>query len=570
MADTILYYDCFAGISGDMNLAAMLDLGVPEAHLRAELARLPLSGYSLRVTRDARKGITGTRVDVDVPESAQSHHHSSWRDVRELIEGSALTDSVKARATDMFQRLAEAEARVHGTSVDEVHFHEVGAVDSIVDIVGAAICLEYLRPARVVASSIELGGGFVRSQHGMLPVPAPATAILLTGVPTKSGAVPFEMTTPTGAAILAHSVGSFSEDKRFVIRKVGYGVGHRDTEIPNLLRLFLADADGRPGEEARLVECNIDDMNPEISTYLLDLLFEAGASDVFFTPIVMKKSRPAVTLSVLCPPAMEAAIIEPHPTGDYDVRPALHNRVQDGPGTRRTYHHDPPWRCSRQDWQGPGKTTQGKTRVRGLQKDSTRARHAASGSPGNRPARRRQPAMRESALRELLLQFSSGQLPVDSAFEQLRGFPLLELPYATIDTQREARVGYPEVVYCEGKRPASFAESQRAARMLRTADPVPPHDDEHIVIRAERKADERDPRALSCRFSTARAVEDEVNKPGDVRIRQTLLFDECAMHKRSGHRGQDELDVRVGRQFAPRDCQTEEFTRAARFLPLEH
>ena len=309
MADTLLYFDCFAGISGDMNLAAMLDLGVPQAHLRAELARLALSGYSLSVTRDARKGITGTRVDVVVAESSH-HHHRAWSDIRALIEASVLSAAVKARATDIFQRLAEAEARVHGTAVDEVHFHEVGAIDSIVDIVGAAICLEHLAPARVVASSVELGGGFVKSQHGMLPVPAPATAILLTGVPTRSGAVPFEMTTPTGAAILAHSVGSFSDDKRFVTRKVGYGIGHRDTEIPNVLRLFLADADGLRTEEARLVECNIDDMNPEISTHLFDLLFEAGASDVFFTPIVMKKSRPAVTLSVLCPPALEAPLVE--------------------------------------------------------------------------------------------------------------------------------------------------------------------------------------------------------------------------------------------------------------------
>ena len=309
MADTLLYYDCFAGISGDMNLAAMLDLGVPEAHLRAELAKLPLSGYSLNVTREARKGITGTRVDVVVQESSH-HHHRAWRDIRALIEGSALSAAVKARATGIFQRLAEAEATVHGTTTEAVHFHEVGAIDSIVDIVGAAICLDRLAPGRVVASSVELGGGFVKSQHGMLPVPAPATALLLTGIPTRSGAVPFEMTTPTGAAILAHSVGSFSDDKRFVTRKIGYGIGHRDTEIPNVLRLFLADEDRLRTDEARLVECNIDDMNPEISTHLFDLLFEAGASDVFFTPIVMKKSRPAVTLSVLCPPETEAALVE--------------------------------------------------------------------------------------------------------------------------------------------------------------------------------------------------------------------------------------------------------------------
>jgi pyridinium-3,5-bisthiocarboxylic acid mononucleotide nickel chelatase len=310
MAETILYYDCFAGISGDMNLAAMLDMGVPEAHLRTELAKLPLTGYSLRVSRDARKGITGTRVDVEVQEAPHGHDHSSWRDIRRIIDGSTLPDPVKARACDIFRRLAEAEARVHGSTVDDVHFHEVGAVDSIVDIVGAAICLEYLKPDAVMASSVELGGGFVRSQHGMLPVPAPATALLLSGVPTRSGVVPFEMTTPTGAAIIAHSVGSFSDDKRFITRKVAHGIGHRDTEVPNVLRLFLAEAPDTPTEEARLIECNIDDMSPEVSGHIMDVLLDAGASDVFFIPIVMKKSRPAVMLSVLCPSAMEASIID--------------------------------------------------------------------------------------------------------------------------------------------------------------------------------------------------------------------------------------------------------------------
>ena len=309
MAESILYYDCFAGISGDMNLAAMLDLGVPEPHLRDTLSKLPLSGYRLRVSRDSRKGFMGTRVDVEVQESLH-HEHRSWHDIRRLIEESALSDPVKARACDIFRRLAEAEAKVHGTDVEDVHFHEVGAVDSIVDIVGAAICFDFLKPDRVISSSVELGGGFVKSQHGMLPVPAPATAHLLTGMPIRSGAVPYEMTTPTGAAILANAVGSFSDDKRFIVRKVAYGIGHRDTEIPNVLRLFQAEAQSLPSNDARLVECNLDDMSPEISTYLFDLLFAAGASDVFLTPIVMKKSRAAITLSVLCTPDVEGRVID--------------------------------------------------------------------------------------------------------------------------------------------------------------------------------------------------------------------------------------------------------------------
>lgn len=310
MSETILYYDCFSGISGDMHLAAMLDLGVPESHLRTELKRLGLHDYELRITRDARKGITGTRVDVIVESEAHGHSHRAFSDIRALIEGSSLADGVKKRALSIFRRIAEAEAQAHDQPVDTVHFHEVGAVDSIVDIVGAAICLEYLRPAHVFSSTVELGGGFVQSGHGRLPVPAPATALLLSGIPIKSGAVPFEMTTPTGAAILADTVHSFSDDKRFLIRKVAYGIGHRDTEIPNVLRLFLAETSGWQSTEDCVLECNIDDMSPELYTYLTELFFAAGASDVYFTPITMKKSRPAVMLSVLCSRIHESALTD--------------------------------------------------------------------------------------------------------------------------------------------------------------------------------------------------------------------------------------------------------------------
>jgi uncharacterized protein (TIGR00299 family) protein len=316
MGETILYYDCFAGISGDMHLAAMVDLGVPEAHLREELSRLGLPGFTLRFSRDARKGISGTRADVDVAagHSGHNHEHRAFADIRALINRSGLSEPVKARSLAIFQRLAEAEATVHGAPVEEVHFHEVGAVDSIVDIVAAAVCLEYLKPDHVQASTVELGAGFVRSQHGLLPVPAPATALLLTGVPVKSGAVPFEMTTPTGAAILASSVQTFTDAMRFTVRKVAYGIGHRDTEIPNVLRVFLAEASGMgaadPTETACILDCNIDDMSPELYGHISELLFSAGASDVYFTPIIMKKSRPAVMLSVLCNAEVEHQLSE--------------------------------------------------------------------------------------------------------------------------------------------------------------------------------------------------------------------------------------------------------------------
>ncbi|MGA2479865.1 MAG: nickel pincer cofactor biosynthesis protein LarC [Spirochaetia bacterium] len=312
MSETILYYDCFAGISGDMHLAAMVDLGVPQEYLREELSRLGLTGFTLRFTRDARKGITGTRADVEVAAGHGTHSHESraFADIRSLIVQSGLSEPVKTRSLAIFQRLAEAESTVHGVPVDEVHFHEVGAVDSIVDIVAAALCLEYLKPDRVYASTVELGAGFVKSQHGLLPVPAPATALLLTGVPVKTGAVPFEMTTPTGAAILVSNVQSFTDTARFMIKKVAYGIGHRDVEIPNVLRVFLAEAPNVPSVEACILECNIDDMSPELHGHVAELLFSAGASDVYFTPIVMKKSRPAVMLSVLCNSEAEQRLSE--------------------------------------------------------------------------------------------------------------------------------------------------------------------------------------------------------------------------------------------------------------------
>lgn len=307
----ILYYDCFAGISGDMNLAAMIDLGVPEEYLRSELAKLGVEGYRLKVSKDIKNGITGTRVDVELPEEHHhenhdhaDHSHSGHRNLRiitEMIEKSALSDAVKGKSIRLFRKVAEAEAKVHGKPVEEIHFHEVGALDSIVDMVGAAICLDYLKPDHVCASTVELGGGFVKCAHGLLPVPAPATVEILRGVPVKSGAVPFETATPTGAAILSVFADEFTDNKRFRIVKTAYGIGHRDADIPNVLRVFLGEAAEAAAEpDYRVLECNIDDMNPEIYGYLPEKLLKNGADDVYFTPIVMKKSRPAITLSVLC------------------------------------------------------------------------------------------------------------------------------------------------------------------------------------------------------------------------------------------------------------------------------
>jgi len=307
-----LYYDCFAGVSGDMNLGALLDVGAEESRLRSDLERLAVPGFELRVSRESRRGISGTRVEVAMEHPAAHHHHRSFRDIRELIRKSPLSEAVKERSVEIFRRLAEAEGTIHGRPPDDVHLHEVGAVDSIVDIVGASICLQALGVERVFSSPVELGGGFVECAHGKLPVPAPATLEILKGAPVKSGLVPFETATPTGAAILAATVQRFTDRLHMRIDRVGYGIGARDTEIPNVLRVMLGEVETGEDQEkegdgvqhrqgtAVLLECNIDDMNPERYDYVMSRLLDGGALDVFLTPTIMKKSRPAVILSVLC------------------------------------------------------------------------------------------------------------------------------------------------------------------------------------------------------------------------------------------------------------------------------
>ena len=260
----ILYYDCFAGISGDMNLAAMIDLGVAPDFLRAELDKLGLGNeFTMDVSRDARNGIHGTRVDIRLanPALGHDHHgqghqkaHGPRRDfaaIREIITNSALADEVKETSLHIFRKVAEAEGAVHGLPADEVHFHEVGAVDSIVDIVGAAICRHHLDVDAVWASPVELGKGFARCAHGLIPVPAPATVEILHNIPTTRGGTDHEATTPTGAAILAALVDEFTETPAMATVKTGYGVGHRETMRPNLLRVHLAAAGKNPGSMPR-------------------------------------------------------------------------------------------------------------------------------------------------------------------------------------------------------------------------------------------------------------------------------------------------------------------------------
>ncbi len=305
----ILYYDCFCGISGDMNLGAMIGLGVDPDFLRRELSRLEMDGeFELAVKSGEKMGIRGVKADVVLKEHHHPHHRH-LEDIKSIINGSGLRDGVKQKSLAMFERIARAEAKVHGVPVEEVHFHEVGAADSIVDIVGAAIALDYLKPDKIMASSVQVGGGFVRCAHGLLPVPAPATAELLSGIPIKTGIADKETTTPTGAAILAANVSEFTDKPQFTIVKTGYGLGTRDLNVPNVLRVYLAEAaDGAEREEQILLETNIDDMNPELYAYAEEKLFEAGALDVYKTPIIMKKGRPAVMLSVLVSTEAEAAV----------------------------------------------------------------------------------------------------------------------------------------------------------------------------------------------------------------------------------------------------------------------
>jgi pyridinium-3,5-bisthiocarboxylic acid mononucleotide nickel chelatase len=318
----ILYYDCFAGISGDMNMGAMLDLGVDQKYLLKELGNLPVDSYKIKVHKDKRGGITGTKVDVIVPpQKKTSSRHTlkrrTFRDITGMIKQSNLSANVKKISLDIFTRLARAEGKIHGHKIEDVHFHEVGAIDSIIDIVGAAICLDYLKVDKVISSPIQLGSGIINCSHGTFPVPAPAAAEILQGIPIKAGLVPFEATTPTGAAIIAATATSFTDRIDFTPLKIGYGLGSKDSPIPNVLRLFLGEisantekADDPETGVAVIIECNIDDMNPELYDALMERLFAAGAHDVFLTPIIMKKSRPAVMVSVLCDVGKQKAIEE--------------------------------------------------------------------------------------------------------------------------------------------------------------------------------------------------------------------------------------------------------------------
>lgn len=296
------YLDCFSGISGDMFAGALLDAGLDFGTLKALLNGLPLDGVSVEARSEARNGIHGTRFLVRVEREEKTER--SFADIRVIIGESELPARVKKRSIDVFRILAEAESRVHGEPVDKVHFHEVGAADSIIDIVTAAVGLEVLGIERVTCSTLPLGSGFVKSRHGTIPVPAPATLEILKDVPVKDGGLEMEMVTPTGAAIARAFSESFGPMPPLTVHKVGYGVGAGDPEDrPNLLRIVVGEsADYPKSETAVLLEANLDDSPPEWTGFLMERLFSEGAIDVWLVPVQMKKSRPGVMLQALARP----------------------------------------------------------------------------------------------------------------------------------------------------------------------------------------------------------------------------------------------------------------------------
>ena len=295
----IAYFDCFAGASGDMIVGALIDAGVDFDFLKKELKKLHLHGYKLRATKTAKSGLAAVKFDVELPED-HGHHHRNLEDIVNIIDASGLSKSVKDKSKAIFLRLAEAEAKVHGCPVDEIHFHEVGAVDAILDIVGAVIGLDALKAGEVRVSKLHLGSGFVDCAHGRLPVPPPAVVELLKGVPAYSSDVKGELVTPTGAAILSTLASGFGPFPDMRIEKTGYGAGFKKLSIPNVLRLVVGESEpSADRDRIRMIETNIDDMNPQFYEYIMEKLFAEGARDVFLTPIIMKKSRPGLVLSVL-------------------------------------------------------------------------------------------------------------------------------------------------------------------------------------------------------------------------------------------------------------------------------
>jgi uncharacterized protein (TIGR00299 family) protein len=316
---TVLYFDCFSGVAGDMVLGALLDAGLPFGELQHALGSLAVSGYEVSAKRVVRAGISATKFVVrdDGPPGAHPHRHLSG--IFTLIDQSALSPSGRDRAKALFRRLAEAEAAIHDMPVEKVHLHEVGALDSIIDIVGAVHGLEWFGADRVVSSALNVGGGMVQSAHGRIPVPAPATVKLLGDAPIYGGDVQKELVTPTGALIVSSYATSFGPVPPMRVEHVGYGAGDNDfPSMPNVLRVLVGTEsaaasgvsrmDAADGARVVVIECEIDDMNPQIFGLVMDRLYAAGALEVFYVPVQMKKNRPGTLLTVVASPSLRPAL----------------------------------------------------------------------------------------------------------------------------------------------------------------------------------------------------------------------------------------------------------------------
>jgi uncharacterized protein (TIGR00299 family) protein len=316
----ILYFDCFAGAAGDMILGALLDAGLPFDALKGALGSLAVEGIEISVDRVIKTGVTATKFKVHQhAHHGHDHHHHPHHSLKEIeaaIARSALSDAGKGRAIAMFRRLGEAESAIHGVPLDQIHLHEVGALDSIIDIVGAVFALEWFAADRIVVSPLNVGGGMVKSAHGVFPVPAPATVKLLGQAPVYSSGIQSELLTPTGALILTEYASSFGALPSMRVDRVGYGAGDRELkETPNVVRVLVGQASNdevHKATEMRVVTlaCEIDDMNPQIFGVLMDKLYAAGALEVFYAPVQMKKNRPGTLMTVVARPDQREALTE--------------------------------------------------------------------------------------------------------------------------------------------------------------------------------------------------------------------------------------------------------------------
>lgn len=310
-----LYFECFSGISGDMAVGALLDLIVPFAYLKNNLTKLGIDDeYEIEAKKEKKNGIEGTSFYVNLKDEQShesGHHGRNLLDIETLIDNSKLNDNIKTISKGIFKIVADAESKVHGCGIYDVHFHEVGAVDSIIDIVSTAICIDYIKPDRIISSPINTGKGFVKCQHGIIPVPAPATVKILTGVKVYCDDREMELTTPTGAAIIKYLVNDFGNYPQMKIKKEGYGCGKRNTEKPNILRVILFEDDAEKKESKNcILEATIDDMNPQIYGYIMDKLFDEGALDAYLTPVYMKKNRPGIVITITVPVNIQDKIIK--------------------------------------------------------------------------------------------------------------------------------------------------------------------------------------------------------------------------------------------------------------------